>query len=213
MERQLQPFADCVEPRHHIPHAARLRFDAVDCAERIRRALRPAYELCVLRPQMRRCNEIDRTLLRCHIPYSCFALSPVTQYTHHSPRGIHLRAHIYRFPTPQPLLLLLLLRKKGQNRPSNCPKLRRLEYARRHSAYLRKKGQNGRPTVPNYADCLHNYSAHRRRHVRTNAHAHGYGTIQHAPCRTCYDSTRSRDISHRQRKPNPHTQHITRCRR
>lgn len=149
MERQLQPFADCVEPRHHISHSARLRFDAVDCAERIRRALRPAYELCVLRPQMRRCNEIDRTLLRCHIPYSCFALSPVTQYTHHSPRGIHLRAHIYRFPTPQPLLFLtlqplllpLLLRKKGQNRPSNCPELRRLEYARRHSAYLRKKRQ------------------------------------------------------------------------
>lgn len=76
-----------------------------------------------------------------------------------------------------------------------------------------KRDKNDRPTVPNYADCLHNYSAHRRRHVRTNAHAHGYGTIRHAPCRTCYDSTRSRDISHRQRKPNPHTQHITRCRR
>jgi len=68
-------------------------------------------------------------------------------------------------------------------------------------------------TVPNYADCLHNYSAHRRRHVLTNAHAHEYGTIRHVPCRTCYDSTRSRDISHRQRKPNPKTQHITRCRR
>ena len=63
-----------MEPRHHIPHAARLRFDAVDCAERIRRALRPAYELRVLRPQMRRLNEIERTLLFCHIPYSCFAL-------------------------------------------------------------------------------------------------------------------------------------------
>mgnify|MGYP001853025452 CR=1 FL=1 len=120
------------------------------------------------------------------------------------------------------------LRKKRQNQAHNCPKLRQLEQYQsplRSSTHLPlratpsllppcvKRDRTIPQTVPNYADCRHNYSAHRRRHVRTNAHAHEYGTIRHAPCPTCYDSTRSRDISHRQRKPNPKTQHITRCRR